>query len=376
MASSQPENWAAVSATKFLVKPVIALIFSVGSVVCAQAQDARLNNANESWTATTQTSVVNNNPSRTTESQTKSGNRSVDKVRLEQLDLNGRYQPVSEIETETVQVDPTTTRTVVRTYRWDLNGQKNLMQVTEEEARGSASGDAQVVRTTSNCDAYGNLQVMEREVTDTRQTSPNAQETKTTFFLLDANGDLTPSAQTKVQQTGSADHTVETKKTKLLPDSSGSWQVSEVKESIIKEDGKNRTSEDRILGADSEGRLSEVSRTVGRDMEAAAGEQNSIVEKYSTEIPGLTADGSLHLNLRVSTVQKKDAGVETSAQQVEQPNPGDPKAGLQVSAKTEYIVQYSGSGTQETKTTQVRDVNGTFNLVFVETRKSDQVPTE
>lgn len=376
MASSQPENRSNVSATRVLVTFVFAVILCVGSVVCAQGQDAQPNNTDESWTATTQTSVVNTNPSRTTESHAKSGNRSVDKLRVEELDLNGRYQPVSETETETVRADPTTTRTVVRTYRWDGNGQRNQTKVTEGEARSSASGHAQVVRTTSNCDEYENIQVMEREVVDIRQASPNAQETKTTFYLLDANGDLTPSMQTRELQNRSADHTVEMKKTTLMPGSSGNWEVSEVKESTIKEDGKNRTSEERVWDSDSEGRLSEVSRTVGKETETAAGERNSTIEKYSTEMPGVTPDGGLHLNLRVTTVQKRDSSMETSEKLVEQPNPGDPHAGLQVSAKTESIVQYGASSAQQTQTLEMRDVNGAFNVVSVEVRKSDHIPAE
>ena len=80
---------------------------------------------------------------------------------MEVLGPNGRYQPDSETEKETVRVNDTTTRTVVRTYRWDANGQRKLAQVTEEEARTSASGDAQAVRTTSSSDVNGNLQVVQ-----------------------------------------------------------------------------------------------------------------------------------------------------------------------------------------------------------------------
>jgi len=376
MASSQPEHRAVGPAIKLLAKSVIAVIFCVGSVVRAQAQDAQPNNTNESRTETTVTSMANPNPTRRTESHANSGNRSVDTLHVEELDLNGRYQPVSEIQTETVQVNSTLTRKVARTYLWDGNGQRNLTQVTEEEARSLASGDAQVVRTTSNCDAYGNLQVMEREVADTTQTNPNAQETKTTFYLLDANGVLAPSLRTQELQQPGTNHTVERKKTTLAPDSSGIWQVNEIKESTIKQDGKNQTSEERVWVSDSEGRLSEVLRTVSKEEETLAGEKANTVEKYSTEIPGVTPDGSLHLDQRVTTVQKNNSGVETAKQQIEQPNPGDPRAGLQVSAKTESIVQSGASGTHQTQILEIRDVNGTFNVVSVEARKSEQIPAE
>src|ERR1700730_8956925 len=247
----QPETRVAVSATELLVKPMISVILCVGSVICAHAQGAQPNNTNESWT-TTHTSIDNTNPSRMTESHAKSGNRSVDKQSVEVLGPNGRYQPDSETDKETVQINATTTRTVERTYRWDVNGQRNLVRVTEEEARSSASGDAQVVRTTSNPDANGNLQVVQREVADTRKTSPDAEETKTTVYLKDGNGGLNPSLQTQELQKRSADHRVQVKKTTLVPDSSGNWEVGEVKESTINQDGKNRTSEERVSHPDSE----------------------------------------------------------------------------------------------------------------------------
>lgn len=344
-------------------------------VVCAQQQYAQANNANESWTATTQTSVVNYNPSRTMETHSKSGNRSVDKLRVEQVGLNGGYQPEYETEKETVQVNTATTRTVTRTYKWDVNGNRNLALVTEEDAQTSPSGDVRVVRTTSSSDGNGNLQVLQREVADTRKTSPNAQETNTKFYFLDINGNLTPFLQTQEMQKRSDEQTVE-KKTTLMPDSSGNWEVQEVKESTIKEDGANQTTEGRILRSDAEGRLSEFSRTVDKETETAAGEKRNTVETYSTVAPGLAPDGSLHLSRRVTAVQKNDAGGKTSEQQIEEPNPTDPNGPLQASTKTKYIVKYGASSMQETKTIQAADLNGNFSAVSVETRTSDQVPAE
>jgi len=373
MAPSQRENRIAVSATNLLLTSMISAILCAGSIVCAEAQDAQPN-TNESWTATTQTSADNASPSRTTESHVKSGNRTVDKQRMEVLGPDGRYQPDSDTEKETIEVNATTTRTVVRTYRWDANGRRYLVQVMDEEARSSAIGDTQVVRTTSNSDVNGNLQLVQRAVADTRKTSPDAQETKTTVYLSDGNGGLTPSVRTQELEKRSADHSVEVKKTTLLPDGNGNWAVGEVKENTIKEDGKNRTSEERVSRADLEGRLSEVSRTVGKETETAAGEKSNTVETYSVDVAGLTRDGSLHLNQRVATVQKKDSASKTTEEQIEQPNPGNPSDGLQVSGKTKYTVRYAAAGTQQTKTIQTRDVNGTFNVISVQKEKSDLVP--
>jgi hypothetical protein len=378
MALSRFENPVDARSTKvvvtFFIRSMVPVIFCIGIAVCAQAQNAQPDNSNVSWTAATQTSLANTSPTRTTESHVKSGNQTVDRQIVEALGPNGQYRPSGETEKETVQVNATTTRTVVRIYSWDVNGQRNLEQVTEEEARSLASGDVHVIRTTSNSDGNGNLQVAQREVADTKKTSPNVQETKTTTYLPNGNGDLTPSLQTRELQKRGADHKVEVKKTLLQPDSSGNWQVAEVKESTIKEDNKKRTSEERISRPDSDGGFSEVSRTAGKETENAAGEKSTTVERYFTNAPGVAADGGLRLNSQETTVQKTDSGGKTTERQSKQPNPNDPNGSPQVTTKTKYTVRYAASGTDETKTTEERDINGAFNVVSVEARKSDQAP--
>jgi hypothetical protein len=63
---------------------------------------------------------------------------------------------------------------------------------------------------------------------------------------------------------------------------------------------------------------------------------------------------------------------EKTEQQVEEPNLANPSDGLQVRAKTKYVVQYAAGGTNQTKTIEVRDSNGNFGTVAVEALKSDR----
>jgi hypothetical protein len=63
------------------------------------------------------------------------------------------------------------------------------------------------------------------------------------------------------------------KRTLLIPDGNGNWQVGEVTEQTVKQDGKNRTTEERISRPDVNGKLSELSRTVGQETETAEGEK-------------------------------------------------------------------------------------------------------
>ncbi len=353
------------SAKRILLKAIVSATLCAAATICAQAQDSQQSAGDESWTKTTEKAEQNINPSRTTESHTKSGSRAVDKQRVEVLGPNGGYQPLSEIETETVQVDAKTTRTIVRSYGWDANGQRILSQVTEENSRTTAGGDVRVERKTSNADVNGNFRVVQREVAETRKLSSGAEETKGSVYKADSYGGFTQVGQTQELKTRGAGDSVAVKKTTLLPDGNGSWKVSGVTEKTIKDEGKNRTTEERVSYTDLEGRLQESSRTVAKETETASGEKRSIIETY---------DGGAQLNKRVTKTQKRDSAGEITEETFEGPNLGNPSDGPKVTGRTKYVVQYAGPGTQQTKTVEIRDANGNYKVVSSDTQKSTQPP--
>ena len=353
---------------------LVSMIQCPESVAFAQAQNAPPSNTEESWTAARQVSIDGTNPLRTTESHSSSGNRSVDKLKTEVLGPDGRYQPETESDTETIRVDPTLTRTIVRKYRWDANGNRNLVQLTDEEAHTSANGDTHILRTSSSTDVNGNLQLVQRETADTKKMGSDMQETKTKVYLADGNGGFTASRQTEELQRRTSDNGTEVEKTTMVPDTNGNWKVLEVTKKTIKEDGKNQATEESVSRPDVNGRLSEVSRTVGKETETAPGERTSSVETYTIEAPGVPVDGSLHLSRRVETVQKNDSDEKTTEQKVEHLNVGNPNDGLQLNGKNKYTVKYAPAGTLQTKTIQVRGPNGTFTVFSVDAQKSDQRP--
>src|SRR5262250_570762 len=149
------------SARRLWMHSILSVALCAGVAVSVQAQSAPQGSTDESWTATRDTTEANTNPSRTIESHSKSGNRTIDKQTLEVLGPDRRYVSSSETETQTVQVDAMTTKTVVRTYTWDENGGRQLTQVTEEESRTTPNGGSHVVRSISDADGYGNLQVVQ-----------------------------------------------------------------------------------------------------------------------------------------------------------------------------------------------------------------------
>ena len=351
---------------------VVLLCFPL-SFLYAQTPYTEAGDANQSWTTGTESRAANTNPTRTTESHTQSGNRTVDSQNVERLGPNGHYEPYFETEKESAQVTPTTTRTVERTFGRDGSGQKILTQVTEEERQSLPGGNEKLVRITSNSNLDGRLQVVQREVAETKKSSPDVLETKTTVFLSDGSGGLVPSMQIQERQKTSSDHTVNLQKSTLLLDGAGHWQVNELKESTIKENGKERTTDERISRPGSDGKLAVVSSSLSKESETASGEKRNTVETYSTDIPGSTPDGKLHLSQRVTTLNRsRSDGAKQTEQQIEQLNPGDPNAGLGVTIKTVDIAQPGPAGIRETRTIQVPDSTGSFGVVSVDNTKSDK----
>jgi hypothetical protein len=354
------------------------LLLAVGAyffsslVLWAQTSDSKTGDANKSWTATTDSQSDNANPTRTLESHTQSGNRTLDNQSVQRRGADGQFEPYQDIEKATVQVDAATVRTTTRTFGRDADGAKTLVQVTEEEKRTLPGGDSNVVRSTSNPDANGRLQLVQRRIEETKKIGKDVEETKTTVMLPSIHGGLAPAMKMQERRQRGANDTVESQKTTLLPDGAGNWQVGEIRQTTSRQEGKNRSTEERVSRPDSEGKLGEVSRTVSKEPASASGETRNTVETYSIDVPGVTRDGSLHLVERATTARRTSStGQQTTQQQVEQPDPGDPDSGLRVITLTTDTARPGPSGAQATRTIQMRDANGSFGVVSVDTTKSD-----
>ena len=369
----RPRPSRAARLSQLMLLAVLAYFFSYPAL-WAQTSDSQTGDADKSWTATTESQSDNVNPTRTTESHTRSGNRTLDSQSVQRRGSDGHFEPYQDIEKETVQVDATTVRTTTRAFARDANGAKTLVQVTEEEKHTLPGGDSSVVRSTSNPDVNGKLQLVQRQIEETKKTSKDVEETKTTVMLPSVNGGLAPAMKVQERRTLGANNTVESQKTTLLPDGAGNWQVGEIRQATTRQEGKNRSTEERVSRPDSEGKLGEVSRTVSKESESASGEKRNTVETYSVDVPGSARDGSLHLVERATTSQRTSStGQQTTEQQVEQPNPGDPGSGLRVITLTTDTVRPGPSGAQATRTVQARDANGSLGVVSVDTTKSDNI---
>jgi hypothetical protein len=354
------------------------LTFLVSGIGFGQAQsgaDTSTGDVSQSWTAITEQQLPSNlNPTRTSETHTQAGGRAFDNQSIQTMGTDGHYSPYLDVQKETVRVDANTVRTIERSFGRDSDGRKMLVQVSEEEKRILPGGEVKVTRSTSDPDANGALQLVQRELQDIRQISATVQETKSTLLTPSSNGGLTASMQSTERETKTGDHNIEFRKSTLLPDSNGNWQVNEVREGTIKDDGKNHTKEESVLRPGTDGNLSVVQRTVSKESQIAGGERRATAETYAND-PGSPMDG-LRLEQRVITVQHKgDGGVQSTDKQIEQRNPGQPSDGLRVTEQAIDIVRPGADGTiRETETVRSLQSNGDLGMVSVDTRKQENAP--
>ena len=349
----------------------------VGLGVFAQTADSQTTeDANKSWTATTDFKRKDVDPTRIIESHQQNGNRTVDKRWVQVPGFDGHFEFYQDIETETLQVDANTVRVTTRTFARDGNGMKRLAEVTEEEKHIVPGGDSKIVRLTSTSDLNGRRQPVRREIVETKSTGMDTEETNSTVMLTSINGGWAPAVKTHELRKRAANDTVQTEKTTWLPDVNGNWQVSEVRQATTRQEGTNRTTEERVSRPNFEGKLGEVSHVVSQESESTSGEKRSVVETYSIDVPGTTRDSGLHLvERKTSTESSSSTGERATEEKVEQTNPGDPGSSLRLSVLVDGRTLPGPSGEQSTVTIRAHDLNGNFGIASVDTTKADRIPT-
>jgi hypothetical protein len=363
---------------------LLSLCLCLSPFLSAQApssSDSQSSDDNKSWTATSDQqgpSGAGFSPTRTSESHTHTDGRTVDKQTVELRGSDGTYQPLRDIERESIRVDASTTRNVERVYGRGPDGQRMLIQVREEESRTLPGGDQKVTRTTSNPDANGSLEVVQRELQETRKSSPDVEKTKTTVLMPDLNGGFSPISQSEETNTRKSATRVDFHKTTSVPDGNGGWQLQEVREGSVNDEAdKTHTREERVLRPATDGNLTLIKRTVSKETQNAPGESRQTVEDYSADLPGTANDGTLHLNKRITTVHRTGAdGGQVSEEQVEQPDPAAPGEPPRLTQKTIDIVSPgTGNASTHIRTVQGLDGNGDLSTVWVDTRKTETAPS-
>lgn len=343
--------------------------------VFAQTSDSRTaEEPTKSWTATTDWKINDANPTRIVESHSQNDNRTLDKRSI-QIWVDGRFQSDEDIERETLQLNANTVKITTRNFGPDGNGRKTLVQLTEEEKNILPGGDSNIVRFTSRADLNGALQPIRREIVETNNAGNGVEETNTTVLRPSIYGGLAPAIKMHEIRKPGPNDTIESQITTLILDGSGNWQVREIRQNTITQAPNDSRTEERIFGLDPEGRLGEVSRRVSTESVSRFGEKVYEVETYSVNVQGRALDGNLHLVERATTAKHSSATGEQITEQKVEVSRSEPGSGLRPYLLINDTVQPGPSGFQDTRTVRLRDLNGNFGIVEVDTTKSDKVLT-
>ena len=313
------------------------------------------------------------NPTRVTRSHQVEDGKTVDVQTLQKQGINRDSELYGQTETETVKVNPTTTRVTTRHYVTGPDGQKVVNSLSVEEKRELPDGGESVVRTVSIPDANGGLQVTRREIEQTVQNAPNVRTTNTTLLLPGSDGNLAPSAQTHEVQKQLQPGTTEYTKSVSLRDGSGNWQVNEIRQGTIEKTADTETKRESVSRLNADGKMAMAERTVSKET-TAGGEQRKQVQTFSTSMGGVTAypDGQMHLDRQVTTVTRTNAGgQQVTTKTVDQRSQADPDAPLRPSQR---VVDLSSSGLegvkQQTVTIQSSNPDGGMDVVSVDTKRT------
>jgi|KBSMisStaDraftv2_1062788.scaffolds.fasta_scaffold00276_18 hypothetical protein len=348
-----------------------ALLLAVSILANSQASSPT---EHESWTASSETASSTMAPSRQLETHVKNENHILDTRTVQVRGPDGSYENYSDTESELIQDNASRSRFIVRRYAPGPGGERQLIQLTEETRAAEESGGS-MVRTTSEPDSLGNLQAVQRETKETKRAAGTVKS-KWVTFTKDPAGAFVPSQQTEEVQNVLGNGELRLTSKTSVPDVSGAWQVIEQRERITRKHADGQRVEETTWCPDFEGQMSRVGRVLTQDS-IVNGRKVETVETYSIDAAGTARDGILRLINRSTTTHEERPEKAGSEETIEQPVPGGGISGdLKTMTTVSRAVVPKQSGTEETTTTRVRNLDGSFTVISEETRQSQQIPMQ
>jgi len=217
------------------------------------------------------------------------GNRKVETWAVETSSVNGGYDPILQVEEETVTVDDQTTRVTRREYSTDSNGRPALIATIEEERVESASGAVSVTRDINEVDANGRSRTTRRETESTSVASDGSYETRIEVLrpALNRSGLLPAEQVTETGRRDSDGRVVESDRTSWADSTQrGDWEPLE-RRIRTHEYGANEVSTvENVYRPNASGELTISEQLVSREWIDSSGREQRTEEVYSTDIPG------------------------------------------------------------------------------------------
>jgi hypothetical protein len=313
-------------------------------------------------------------PWRRVERTTESGGRKIIIETVEAPGVEGKWEPLEEVVTDSTRTANTTTRTQRDVFRFDLSRQRKLAETTQSELETQANASTNVQRTWV-ADLDGRLTLSSGYVEHTRLVSPGLQQRDATWLLRSPEGSLreVERATSTEQQVSSA--VVRHDSTNAVRDPNGRWVPTEARNGETRGIGSaERVEEETIQRSNLNGTLVVNDKVVTRTSESN-GESRVVIETYSQNAEGFVrSDSRLALRERVrrSTTVAADGGWST-VEEIETRNPQAPNDPMRVTRRTLVMVRSLAPGRWVTQRQMFeRDPNGRMVLVTDDTEETTE----
>ena len=308
-------------------------------------------------------------PSRTVERRSESGGRQIVARTEETPGVNGRWEPVEEVVTETVRTG-VASEARRQVFRFDAERRRTLIETTESRETLDG-GIVRIVEETRIPDINGGSGLASRWSEERRTVGPDAQRADGTLLTREINGLRETERTTQIErQTEPA--IVRREGTYLTRDPNGRWIPFEARTAEIRNTPAERIEEETIRRPDVNGSLAVTEMIVTRRSDVK-GQEQVVVETYSPNAEGFFRTGSrmeLSERIRRSTTATDDGG-RSIVEEVEARSriaPGDP---MQVVQRTVVTVRNLRPDLQTTERRVFeRDVNGRLAPVLWETEEA------
>ena len=309
-------------------------------------------------------------PFRRVERRTESGGRKVIIERAEAPSIEGRWEPLEEVVSDT---KTTTTRRDV--FGFDFDHRRTLGATVESVQETRANAITTNVERTWIADLDGHLMLSSGYSEERRLVSPGLQRTDATVLLQGPERSLQEVARNESTEHQVSAAVVRHDSTYVVRDVNGRWFPIEARSGETRGIGSaERVEEATIQLPNMNGALVLSDRVVTRTSESNK-ENQAVIETYSQDAEGFVRNDSrlaLRQRVRSSTTVTAD-GARSTVEEIEARNLVAPNDPMRVIRRTVTTVRSIGRGRSVTER-QIfeRDANGRMVLVANDTEETTE----
>ena len=232
--------------------------------------------------------------------------RTFEKWVIEAPSINGGEELLYQVEQETVQTGPRTSRSVRRVFGSDADGGLRLLREVVEERRTDPGGGQHVVRNLTQPDTNGRSKPVRREIEETTAEGGGIFRTRIDIFLPDVNQrEFSLKERIDVRERREGDKVLEADRTHYSRSGRDQWRPIERSITSSQQHGDELQSQVQIYRPEGNRELFLNEQIVSRQWTDHLGQEQSRRETYSVDHPGRARSKDLRLLQRVTEVRSK-----------------------------------------------------------------------